>query len=149
MRGKLLRPLKSHNSPFNSSVLGCQAFNKSQAKGDLVMIQTLLLLKCKLPSCHANQDSSCYHNKVTISLTPNQRLATKYSIVKWPFWYLHRFFSSSLLSQNLIKNICFHPDQETSESVFERPDCSPQLQTPTDEPMGKIKYIYMCSQTTK
>ena len=36
MRGKLLRPLKSHNSPFNSSVLGCQAFNKSEAKGDLV-----------------------------------------------------------------------------------------------------------------
>ena len=43
-----------------------------------------------------------------------------------------------------MKNICFHPDQETSESVFERPDSSPQLQTPTHEPMGKIKYIYNC-----
>ena len=44
-----------------------------------------------------------------------------------------------------MKNICFHPDQETSESVFERPDCSLQLQTPTHEPTGKIKYIYMRS----
>ena len=44
-----------------------------------------------------------------------------------------------------MKNICFQPDQETSESVFERPDSSPQLQTPSHEPMGKIKYIYMRS----
>ena len=42
------------NSPFYSCVLGCQAFEQEWAKGDLVMLQTLLLLKGKLICYHAN-----------------------------------------------------------------------------------------------
>ena len=54
----------SSNSPFYSCMLCCQAF----AKGDLVMIQKLLLVKsCLLVT-------GLYHNMVTFSLTPNQRL---------------------------------------------------------------------------
>ena len=54
----------SSNSPFYSCMLCCQAF----AKGDLVVIQTLLLVKsCLLVT-------GLYHNMVTFSLTPNQRL---------------------------------------------------------------------------
>ena len=34
------------NSSFYSCVLGCQAFEQ-EAKGDLVMIQIILLFKCK------------------------------------------------------------------------------------------------------
>ena len=56
------------NSPFYSCMLSCQAFEQEWAKGDLVMIQTLWLFKCKL------LDTGLYHNKVTFSLTPNQRL---------------------------------------------------------------------------
>ena len=42
------------NSPFHSCMLGCQALNRSEVKGDLVMIQMLLLFKCKLLCYHAN-----------------------------------------------------------------------------------------------
>ena len=54
-RGKLLRPLKSHTIVHLTFVcLVAKPFNRSEAKGDLVMIQILLLFKCKLPCYHAN-----------------------------------------------------------------------------------------------
>ena len=70
------------NSPFYSCVLGCQAFNRNEAKGDLVMIQTLLLFKCKLLCYHANQ--------ILVSITTRSLSASlqikglQYTTVKWP-----------------------------------------------------------------
>ena len=39
---------------FTVVCLVAKPLNRSEAKGDLVMIQTLLLLKCKLICYHAN-----------------------------------------------------------------------------------------------
>ena len=39
---------------FTVVCLVAKPLNRSEAKGDLVMIQTLLLLKCKLSYYHAN-----------------------------------------------------------------------------------------------
>ena len=39
---------------FTVACLVAEPFDGSEAKGDLVMIQTLLLFKCKLPCCYAN-----------------------------------------------------------------------------------------------
>ena len=39
---------------FTVVCLVAKPLNRSEAKGDLVMIQTLLLLKCKLSCYHAN-----------------------------------------------------------------------------------------------
>ena len=42
-------------SPFSTvTLLIAKPLNTSEAKGDLVMIQTLLLFRCKLLSYHAN-----------------------------------------------------------------------------------------------
>ena len=64
--------------------LVAKPLNRSEAKGDLVMIQTLLLFKCKL---------LCYHaNWILVSITTGspsaslqiKGLATKYTTVKFP-----------------------------------------------------------------
>ena len=39
---------------FTVACLVAKPLNRSEAKGDLVMIQTLLLFKCKLLCYHAN-----------------------------------------------------------------------------------------------
>ena len=39
---------------FAVAWLVAKPFNRSEAKGDLVMIQILLLLKCKFPCYYAN-----------------------------------------------------------------------------------------------
>ena len=64
------------NNPIYRCVLGCQVFEQEwYAKGDHVMLQTLLLFRCKLLCYHARLDTGLNHNKVTISLSPNQRLS--------------------------------------------------------------------------
>ena len=55
--------------------LVAKPLNRSDAKGDHVMLQTLLLFRCKLLRYHARLDTGLNHNKVTISLSPNQRLS--------------------------------------------------------------------------
>ena len=74
--------------------LVAKPLNRNEAKGDLVMIQTLLLFKCKL-LCN-------YTNKILVSVTTwstsaslqIKGLATKYTTVKWPirvneiFWWV-------------------------------------------------------------
>ena len=65
--------LKS-NSPFYSCVLQvARPFNKSEAKDDLVIIQTLLLSKVNYLVVMLTRYWSD-HSKTTFSLTPNQRL---------------------------------------------------------------------------
>ena len=61
---------------FKVACLVAKPFNMSETKGDLVMIQTLLLFKFMLLSTllSCQLDTGLYHNKVTFSLTPNQRL---------------------------------------------------------------------------
>ena len=69
---------------FTVVCLVAKPLNRNEAKGDLVMIQTLLLFKCKL---------LCYHaNKILVSITTRspsaslqiKGLATKCTTVKWP-----------------------------------------------------------------
>ena len=68
---------------FTVACLVAKPLNRSEAKGDLAMIQTLLLFKCKL---------LCYNtNKILVSITTRspsaslqiKSLATKYTTVKW------------------------------------------------------------------
>ena len=69
---------------FTVVCLVAKPLNRNEAKGDLVMIQTLLLFKCKL-LCN-------YTNKILVSVTTwstsaslqIKGLATKYTTVKWP-----------------------------------------------------------------
>ena len=69
---------------FTVVCLVAKPLNRNEAKCDLVMIQTLLLFKCKL---------FCYHaNWILVSITTRspsaslqiKGLATKYITVKWP-----------------------------------------------------------------
>ena len=57
---------------FTVACLVTKPFNRSEAKGDLVMIQTWLL--SKVNCLVVMLDTGLYYNKVTFSLTPNQRL---------------------------------------------------------------------------
>ena len=61
--------------------LVAKPLNSSKAKGDLVMIQTLLLIICKL-LCYCAKWILVSVNNVTFSLTLNQRL--EYTAIKWP-----------------------------------------------------------------
>ena len=72
---------------FTVICLVAKPLNRSEALGDLVLIQTLLLFKCKL---------LCYHiNKILVSITTRspsaslqiKGLATKFTTVKWPIDY--------------------------------------------------------------
>ena len=57
--------------------------NKSKAKGDLVVIQTLLLFKYKLPCYHANQILMSITTRSPSASLEIEGLATKYTTVKW------------------------------------------------------------------
>ena len=71
---------------FTVVCLVARRLNWSEVKVDLVMIQTLLLFKCKLLCYHANQ--------ILVSITTRSPsvslqikvLATRYTTVKWPIW---------------------------------------------------------------
>ena len=69
---------------FTVACLVAKSLNRSEAKGDLVMIQTLLLFKYKL---------LCYHAKlILVSITTGspsaslqiKGLASRFTTVKWP-----------------------------------------------------------------
>ena len=53
--------------------LAAKPLNRSEAKVDLFMVQTLLIFKCKFLFLSCVLDTGLYLNKVTFSLTPNQR----------------------------------------------------------------------------
>ena len=82
---------------FFNYLYGCQAFEQvSVAKGDLVMIQTLLLSCANYFVIMLTRLTGLYHNQVTFSLTPNQKSwqLTKCTTVKWPIrrtnaWKVH------------------------------------------------------------
>ena len=58
--------------------------NRSEAKGDLVMIQTLLLFKCKLLCYHANEILVSVTTRSPSASLQIKGLATKCTTVKWP-----------------------------------------------------------------
>ena len=62
------------NFTLSNTCLVAKPLDRSEARGDLVMIQNLLLFKCRLLCYHAKLETGLYQNKVTFSLTPNQRL---------------------------------------------------------------------------
>ena len=57
---------------------------RSEAKGDLVMIQTLLLFKCKLLCYHANEMLVSVTTRSPSASLQIKGLATKCTTVKWP-----------------------------------------------------------------
>ena len=65
--------------------------NGNEAEGDLVLIQTLVLLLCKSSCSYANyvsftreQQRGLYQNKVTSSLACIHGQVTKNTTVEWP-----------------------------------------------------------------
>ena len=69
---------------FTVACLVAKPLNRSEAKGDLVMIQTLLLFKCKLLCYHANWILVSITTRSPSASIQIKGLATKYTTVKWP-----------------------------------------------------------------
>ena len=80
---------------FTVVCLVAKPLNRNEAKGDLVMIQTLLLFKCKLLCYHANWILVSITTRSLSASLQIKGLATKYTIVKWPIFrdYLSRSFA--------------------------------------------------------
>ena len=70
---------------FTIVCLIAKPFNRSETKGDLVLIQTLLLFKYKLHCYHANQILVSITTRSPSASFQIKGLATKYTTVKWPF----------------------------------------------------------------
>ena len=69
---------------FTVLCLVAKPLNRSEAKGDLVMIQTLLLFKCKLLCYHANEILVSVTTRSPSASLQIKGLATKCTTVKWP-----------------------------------------------------------------
>ena len=69
---------------FTVACLVAKPLNRSEAKGDLVMIQTLLLFKCKLLCYHANWILVSITTRSPSASLQIKGLATRYTTVKWP-----------------------------------------------------------------
>ena len=69
---------------FTVVCLVTKPLNRSEAKGDLVMIQTLLLFKCKLLYYHANWILVSITTRSPSASPQIKGLATKCTTVKWP-----------------------------------------------------------------
>ena len=69
---------------FTVVCLVAKPLNRNEAKGDLVMIQTLLLFKCKLLCYHANKIQVSIITRSPSASLQIKGLATKYITVKWP-----------------------------------------------------------------
>ena len=69
---------------FTVACLVAKPLNRSEAKGDLVMIQTLLLFKYKLLCYHADQILVFITTWSTSASLQIKDLATKYTTVEWP-----------------------------------------------------------------
>ena len=68
---------------FTVVCLVAKPLNRNEAKGDLVMIQTLLLFKCKLLCYHANWILVSITTRSPSASLQIKGLTTKYT-VKWP-----------------------------------------------------------------
>ena len=69
---------------FTVVCLVAKPLNRNEGKGDLVMIQTLLLFKCKLLCYHANWILVSITTRSPSASLQIKGLATKYTTVKWP-----------------------------------------------------------------
>ena len=67
--------------------LVAKPLNRSEAKVDLVMIQTLLLFQMQITLLTCLLDTGLYHNIVSFSLTPNQRLSNKVHNCKMAYYH--------------------------------------------------------------
>ena len=72
---------------FEVVCLVAKPLNRSEAKVDLVMIQTLLLFQMQITLLTCSLDTSLYHNIVTFSLAPNQRLGNKVLNCKMAYYH--------------------------------------------------------------
>ena len=70
--------------------LVAKPLNRSEAKVDLVMIQTLLLFKCKLLCDHVNEILVFIKKRSPLAQLQIKDLATKHTTVKWPILRLTR-----------------------------------------------------------
>ena len=64
--------------------LVAKPLDRNEAKGDLVMMQTLLLFKCKLLCYHANWILVSITTRSPSASLQIKGLATKHTTVKWP-----------------------------------------------------------------
>ena len=68
---------------FTVACLVAKPLNRSEAKGDLVLIQTFLLSKCKLLCYHADQILVSITTRSPSASLQVKGLATEYTTVKW------------------------------------------------------------------
>ena len=73
---------------FTVVCLVAKPLNRNEAKGDLVMIQALLLFKCKLLCYHANLILVSISTRSPSASLQIKGLATKYTTVKWPIAHM-------------------------------------------------------------
>ena len=78
---------------FTVVCLVAKPLNRNEAKGDFVMIQTLLLFKWKLLCYHANWILVSITTRSPSASLQIKGLTTKYTTVKWPIGY--RFVCST------------------------------------------------------
>ena len=78
-------------------------FNSNEAGGDLVLIQTLLLLFCKWSCSYANKlaftcekQRGLYQSKVNFSLACIHGQVTKHTTIKWPITKPFEYFYLAL-----------------------------------------------------
>ena len=126
--GRVTEPgIRSLNSPFYSYVLGCQAFKHIEAKGYLVLIQTLLLFKCILLCYRANWILVSIATWSTSASLQIKDLATNYTTVKWPIPQELRFYLSHARDKtkniftclkNIFQNRATHSVKNKRDSSF-------------------------------
>ena len=75
---------------FTVVCLVAKPLNRNEAKGDLVMIQALLLFKCKLLCYQANWILVSIPTRSPSASLQIKGLATKYTTVKWPIGQCNR-----------------------------------------------------------
>ena len=87
---------------FTVVSLATWPLNGSEAGGDLVLIQTSLLLLCKSTWSYANQlafiwerQRGLYQSKVTSSLACIHGQVTKHTTVKWPIRCIRKYLCPS------------------------------------------------------
>ena len=90
--------------------LDAKPLNRNEAKGDLVMIQTLLLFKCKLLCYHANWILVSTTTRSPSASLQIKGLATKYTTGRWPIMQKQS-------ARIKCKNNLFKPASDSARSV--------------------------------
>ena len=80
---------------FTVACLVVKPLIRSVAKGDLVIIQTLLFFKCKSLCYHANYILVLITTRSSSASLQIKGLATKYTTIKWSIGQLQKFLSTS------------------------------------------------------